>query len=635
MACLSSAPSNASIIKTAAQMASAYGAKFTALFVETPDFEKASAENKARLARNIELAKQLGAEVETVFGDDIAYQIARFSEAFAVTKLVIGRSSFTKKRALSRTDLIDRLLVYAPAVEIHIIPDRDADVRYIPKRSVSAWRDVLKNSAICAAGLGAATLASYLLTMAGFTDEGMIMVYLLAVLIISTATSNVIYSLISSVAGVFLYNGLFAVPAFSFSSYGTGYPIAFLAMFLTAFITGSLAQRNKRQANQYQNIAHRLKILFETNKLLLAETDRDKILTLTAQQLIKLFKTDVLIFDENLQCTYFAADPAKQAVYDIRSERKNAESAINGAQTDSGDSSAEAHFVYMPLNINGHIFGAVGIDSVGLSAFEHDTLTSVVLECALALENEKNMREKEQAAVMASNEQLRANILRSISHDLRTPLTSISGNAANLLENGGKLDPETRTQLLKDILKDSDWLINLTENLLASTRMEDGKLQLRLTDELIDDIVDAAVNYCRKGAEGRRISVSSDSPMAFVSVDSKLIVQVLVNLLQNAVKYTPDGSDIEVKVTSCDSKVRVSVADNGVGVAPEDKPHLFEKFYTGAGKPADSRRSLGLGLYLCKSIVEAHGGAIWFEDNLPHGAVVTFELPQKEIKINE
>ena len=633
LVCLSSAPSNARIIRTAADMAKAYGARFTALFVETQNLEKASPENKSRLQANMELATELGAEIETVFGDDIAYQIARFSEEAGITKLVIGRSTFTKNRLLRKSNLVESLLAYAPEVEIHIIPDRSADIRYVPKRSHGGWREILENFAISFAILGGATAICYLFQWLGFADANMIMVYILGVLVTSVATLSIAFSMISSLAGVLLFNFLFIAPKFSLAANGTGYPMTFLIMFLTAFLSGLLAQRYKQQANVSHKIARRLRLLFDTNKLLFAQTDRDKIISLTAEQLIKLFKSDVLIFDGDMNAAYFPENPSATAIYDVDLEKKRAEMAMSGVTSKYEDD--EAKFFYLPLRVNDKLYGAVGIDGAGLSAFDRDTFSSVALECALALDNEYNRREKEQATIVASNEQLRANILRSISHDLRTPLTSISGNAANLLENGEKFDAETRKQLLSDILSDSDWLINLTENLLASTRMEDGKLGLRLADELIDDIVDTAVGYCKKRANGHFITLKSCDKLMFVSVDAKLIVQVIVNLIDNAVKYTPEGSHITVSIEDALENVRVSVMDDGGGISEEDKPHIFDKFFSGASKLSDSRRSLGLGLYLCKAIIEAHGGEIRLKDNAPHGSIFEFELKKKEITINE
>lgn len=632
LVCLSSAPSNEKIIKIAADMAKAYGAKLTALFVETADFANASAENKERVEAHIKLAVDLGAEVETAFGEDIAYQIAKFSEKAGITKLVLGRSTFTKKRLFQRSNIVEQLLSYAPDIDIHIIPDKAADIRYFPSKSkkniaLSVLKDVLI-SAVC---LGASTLLSYLLSGIGVSGANLIMAYILGVLIVSVATSNVAYSLVSSVAAVFLFNYLFTEPQFSLSAYETGYPFTFFAMFITAFVTAFFAQTYKKEARQSAKVARRLKLLFDANRQLSAADSKRKILDVAAAQLSLMFNCNVIIFDDESNETLYAVDNAKKPVYDSKIESLSADSAINNkTEGESG-----AHFKYYPLTVNSRNYGAVGLDKKDMTAFEHDSLMTVLLECALALENEKNSREKEEAAIVARTEKLRANILRSLSHDLRTPLTSISGNAVNLIENSNRFDEETKLQIYRDIDFDARWLIDLVENLLASTRIEEGRLQLKLADELMSDIVDAAYNYSLKRAEGRKITLDNRCDMLFVKADAKLIVQVIVNLVDNAVKYTKSDSKIVLSACREGDKVRVRVADDGDGVASADVPHIFDMFYQGGNKSGDGRRSLGLGLYLCKAIVEAHNGSISYEDNVPSGAAFTFELPLVEVQINE
>ena len=262
-------------------------------------------------------------------------------------------------------------------------------------------------------------------------------------------------------------------------------------------------------------------------------------------------------------------------------------------------------------------------------------LLSILGECALALENIRNQREKEEAAVLAKNEQLRANLLRAISHDLRTPLTSISGSAGNLLGNYQKMDEATRLQTFTDIYDDSMWLINLVENLLAITRIEDGRVDLTHSVELMDEVVAEALRHVNRKSREHTIKVSSAQELILARIDGKLIVQVIINLVDNAIKYTPAGSVIEIHTERRGGWVEVSVSDNGPGVPEEQKPHIFDMFYTGANQISDSRRSLGLGLALCKSIVTAHGGLISVSDNLPRGVKFTFTLPAGEVELHE
>lgn len=293
--------------------------------------------------------------------------------------------------------------------------------------------------------------------------------------------------------------------------------------------------------------------------------------------------------------------------------------------------------LYLAVRSTNMVYGVVGIvmDESPIDPFENSILLSILGECALALENEKNAREKQEAAVLAKNEQLRANLLRAISHDLRTPLTSISGNASNLLSNGDSFDSETKKQLYMDIYDGSIWLINLVENLLAATRIEEGRLNLRMSEELVDDAISEALLHINRKSVEHSISVENKDEFLLAKMDARLIVQVIINIIDNAVKYTPKGSHIVIKTERVGDKAVISISDDGDGIPNELKPRIFDMFYSGANQIADSRRSLGLGLSLCKSIILAHGGEISVSDNLPHGTIFTFTLPVGEVKIYE
>ena len=258
-----------------------------------------------------------------------------------------------------------------------------------------------------------------------------------------------------------------------------------------------------------------------------------------------------------------------------------------------------------------------------------------IITVTLSIQNIRNIEEKERAALLAKNEQLRADLLRAISHDLRTPLTSISGNAANLLANDAKLDGEARQQIFLDIYDDSIWLINLVENLLSITRIEDGRMNLRLSTELVGEVIEEALRHTHRKSSEHTLRVDLPDELLLGRMDARLIVQVLLNLVDNAVKYTPAGSTITVAARAQGDFVAISVADDGPGIAPDVQPHVFEMFYTGERKVADSRRSLGLGLALCKAIVDAHGGTITLTDNPPHGCNFTFTVPRGEVTLHE
>ena len=365
-------------------------------------------------------------------------------------------------------------------------------------KAKSSAFSVAKDLGISLFVLIAATLVGYAFKAFHLADADIIMLYIIAVLVISIFTFQMQYCLISSVVGVILFNYFFTYPDFSLSADDAGYPVTFVTMFITAFIAGTLAK----------------------------------------------LKRNILIA-------------------------------------------------------------------------------------------EQNAREKEEAALLAQNEQLRANMLRSISHDLRTPLTSISGNASTLMSGGSNLDEGTKQQIYTDIYSESMWLIGMVENLLYATRIEDGRMQLNISVEILDDIVREAVKHIERTHPKRSISVEMQDEIIPVKADASLIVQVIVNLIDNAVKYSEEDTPISVCVSREDAVAVVSVADHGTGIPQDEKEKVFDMFYTGGSRSSDSRRSLGLGLALCRSIINAHGGSISISDNTPEGTAVRFQLPIGEVELHE
>lgn len=237
--------------------------------------------------------------------------------------------------------------------------------------------------------------------------------------------------------------------------------------------------------------------------------------------------------------------------------------------------------------------------------------------------------------MLAKNEQLRANLLRSISHDLRTPLTAISGNASNLLSNGEAFDCDTKKRMVTDIYDDAVWLINLVENLLSVSRLEEGRMNLHLSAELIDEVVAEALRHINRKSVDYHIHVQENDEFLLAQMDAKLIVQVIINIVDNAIKYTPPGSTIDISWQQHGAMLECAIADNGPGIPDCAKPRIFDMFYSATNEIVDSRRSMGLGLALCKSIINAHGGELTVRDNVPHGAIFTFSVPAWEVEIHE
>ncbi len=646
LVCLSASPSNAKIVKTAAKMASAFGGSFTALYVQTPDSDKMDEANKRRLQYHIRLAEQLGADITTVFGEDVSFQIAEFARISGITKIVIGRSNAKRRHFWSKPTLTEKLTEIAPNLDIHIIPDSLTDSKYRHK-SLSFLQNFIpypKDLLIALVVLTVTTLLGLILYKFGFTDSNIIPVYILGVLLTSLFTKGYFCGIVGSLLSVMLFNFFFTEPRLTFHAYDSRYAVTFAIMLAASIITGTLASKLKSHAKLSAQAAFRTKVLLDTNQLLQKAQDNDDIFNITATQLMKLLNRSVVMYsakgDKLSKGALFPVEPDGVGEDLFTAQEHSAACWVfenkhrAGATTDTLN---KAKCLYMAIRIKDRVYGVVGIHIVSkpLDSFETSILLSILGECALALDNNRNAKEKELAAVLAKNEQLRANLLRAISHDLRTPLTSISGNAGNLLTDYDKLDEETRVQVFTDIFDDSQWLISLVENLLSVTRIEEGRMNINMSVQLMDEVIDEAMKHInRKGCE-HSISVDYKAELLLACMDAKLIIQVVINLVDNAIKYTPTGSDIRITAENKDGFVSVSVADNGNGIPDNIKPHVFEMFYTGDNKIGDSRRSLGLGLALCKSIVNAHGGEITLTNNEPHGSIFTFTIPSGEVNINE
>lgn len=690
LVCLSSSPSNERIVRMAGQMAQAFGGTLTALYVQTPGNQALSSEDEARLQTHVRLATELGAEIVTTHGDDVPTQIAEYARVSGITKIVLGRSGVERRHFWSQPSLTERLTELAPTVEIHIIPDAEV-VRHTqrPMLAIAPSIPTLRDLVLTLVIQAAATIIGFLFFRLHYTDANIITIYLLGVLLTSVSTNGYTCGLLASVLSVFLFNYFLTEPRLTLVAYGKDYPVTFAVMLGASILAGTLAAKLKAHAELSARDAYRTKTLFDANQQLQkAETPTD-IYRTTATQIQRLVQRDILIYPAmQLDVPYGqttgtatamqAADAATPSPHTPASA-----ASITGTSPSGGVASShfrygylfpanggaprsipenacepevvdwvfqhrkragastekfqDAHCLYLSIRTGQQVYGVVGVScsaKAPLDAFTSSILLSILGECALALESRHNAEEREKAAVLAKNEQLRANLLRSISHDLRTPLTSISGNADALLHSYQALDDDSRTQMITDIYDDAQWLTELVENLLAVTKISDGSVKLQLSDQVVDDIVAEALRHIDRHAAEHHITSDCGELPLLVRADARLIMQLLINLVNNAIKYSPAGSHIEIRAFREAEHAVIEVSDDGPGIPDAQKPQVFEMFYTGSKRVADSRRSLGLGLSLCRSIVHAHGGELTLRDNTPHGCVFSFTLPLSEINLN-
>ena len=634
--CLSSAPSNAKVIRTAARMAEAFHSGFTALFVQTPETKELSGENIKRLRSNLRLAEQLGAQIATVYGADPAEQIAEDARVSGITKIVMGRVNHRQHPWIGQKSLADRLIERTD-LDVYIIPDRQPlykkPLGKLRKSRVRfSWRDAVV-TLLC---LAISTAVGFAFDWAGFSESNIITIYILGVLVTAVSTSGHLYGAANSLLSVLAFNFFFTEPRFTLQADGPSYPVTFLIMLSSSIIASSLASRVKEQARMAAEKSYYTELLLgSSQKLQTIRTEWD-CLRLTAEQLSRMFDRPVIYAlndaDKELD---FRIEPADEhtLLEKLSTEEIGVAKWVQKNNKHAGATTntlPDSKWLFLSVRGTRGVMGIVGVPIAGYvvpDAFEKNLMVALLGECGLSQERIRLEEERNQIALQTQRESLQANLLRAVSHDLRTPLTNINGSVGILMGKDQTLKPEVREQLYTAIDDDTNWLINMTENLLAATQLETDRTKLKTAPELLEDLFQSAVRQLDRRARDHHISVDLEDQTLMASMNAGMIQRVIINMMNNAIQYTPKDSHIILSGTRRKDWVEISVSDDGPGIPDEAKKHLFDLFYTAEqGKP-DSKRGLGLGLHLCQSIVNAHGGTITVSDHAPSGTTFRFTLP--------
>lgn len=543
LVCLSSSPSNPKVIRTASKMAQVFDASFTALYIETS--KPITAENKKRLDNNTRLAKECGAKIVTVNGDDIAAQVSEYAKAGRVTKIIIGRSGYRPNRLFTPPNFIDKLIGLTPDIEIYVIPDK-AQRLYIGQRQTKlSFKDILQSLAV----LTVAALIGLIFYKLNINEANIIMIYILGLMLISYVT------------------------------------------------------RIKRQARQSSQKAYRTEIMLEMSQKLQQCSSKEEITKVTCEQINKLLNCDLNLYTEKRE---------NDIVNDVF---KNNKQIVKDSQG-----------IYLPVSSLDKVFAVVEILNTNISEFEQSLLIAMLRESALAYEKDAISQVKNELIIKNKQEELRSTLLRAISHDLRTPLTSISGYAEILMKNASILSDDKKQDIFTNIYDDSIWLLNLVENLLSITRFDKNEITIKQESEFIIDVITEALSHLGRKKEDYNVQTVIEDEALSAKMDGKLIAQVIFNLVDNAMKYAPPHTTITVRAKAVGEFIEISVEDEGNGIKDEDKKKIFDMFYTVNNSIADGRRGLGLGLALCKAVVNAHGGKIEIKDNKPKGTIFSFRL---------
>jgi two-component system sensor histidine kinase KdpD len=640
LVCVGPSPSSAKCIRWTARTADAFHAPWTALYVETP---KAGSFNDASLKKirdNLDLAARLGGQQVTLNGYDVASTVAEYAKLLAITNIVVGKSRNKKTlRSYFKPNFEDKLIELLPNTEIHIISDNDAakhekivDVSDLKRNLIFSWKDTLRMFLL----LIAATIVSLGLRSMGIGEQNVIMVFILSVLIISRVTSGFVYGVTASVLSVLTFNFLFVEPFFTLNAIQPGYPVTFLIMLIVAFVTSTMMIRIKTQAGFAVAKERKTEILYEINKKLLITRGLDNIIVLTNEYISSISNRSVIFYSEDPifgkqgilkpfgseENSSFMLNPDEQAVaHWVFVNKKRAGS---GTDTLMG-----AGAFYMPILSQGKVLGVLGISCITGKPVNHELrsfLRMVASLVAMALERQALSDEQRKILVESEKELLRSNLLRAISHDLRTPLTAILGASSAVLEDK-KMDPETHDKLINGVKDNAQWLIRMVENLLFVTRINDTAMKINKTPEAIEEVVSEAVSRIRNQFPSAVIDVKVPDELLLVPMDATLIEQVIINILENAIKYSFSVLPIELTVKKNENFAIFEISDHGDGIPETELPYLFEGFIGNTKKSPDSSRGMGIGLNICRSIMATHNGRIEAENRPEGGALFRFMLP--------
>lgn len=495
--------------------------------------------------------------------------------------------------------------------------------------------DKIKSLFLVSLFLILASLIGYLFRILGFSETNIVIVYILFVLLSSSLTSGYIYGIISSIISTFVYNYFFTKPYYTFDVDDSGYIITFIIMTITSIITSALTSKIKENAIEADRREIETRALYKlTNRLIEANEMNDiaSIAVGTISELIS-YKIGCLCFDEN-------GMPERVFIQKINSDKQiyrevdDVNKIKYNMENIKGNYCKGEEFCDWPIYGREVILGVLRIPkeiSDKLNQSQIKLLLTILDSTALAMERLRESRARIKSKEEIIQERYRSNLLRAISHDLRTPLSGIMGTTEILMDMTEK--NKEVFELVLGIYKDADWLHSLVENILNLTKLQEGKLILKKEYEALDDLIGSAINHFSRRTSKFEIIVNIPEEIILIPVDAKLIIQVLINLLDNAMKHSKTSNEIiiEAQIIDMEKKIEISVVDNGEGISKKDLPNIFKMFYTCDNGITDGQHGIGLGLNICQAIINAHGGNIIAENRKDKsGAIFRFTLPMEE-----
>jgi two-component system sensor histidine kinase KdpD len=628
LVCVGPSPTSAKVIRAAKRLADRIHADWFAVYVETPGAERMSENSRQSLLQNLRLAETLGAEVVQLSGDVVA-ELLGYANRRNVTKIVVGKTGEARKWFSARRSLVDRLLENSGKVDVFVVRGVDGPEHAEPPAlrrttSFSPWF-------LVAGGMAAATAIAWALDALGFAEANLVMIYLLAVVLVAARVS-IRPAVGAAVLAVVLFDLLFVKPYYRFTAYDAQYVLTFSVMLAVGVLSSTLMARVRRQAEVARTNEQRTESLYHLSQRLSAAGDIGRLLDDSERAVAEVFNAHVVIFvpDEHRLIRPVVGHAASFAA--SASEFGAAQWVLDKAQPAGLGTHTLPNLeaMYVPLTAPNHVAGVLAVqpqEPASLQSPEaRQLLNTFATQIALAIER-ANLREKGRRAQMeVETEKLRSSLLSAVSHDLRTPLAAISGAGSSLRDAWKTLDAATREELLETVCDESERMTRLVDNLLQMTRLTSGKIVVNKQWLPVDEVIGAALHRLERQLAGREVEVDISPRLGLCQFDDVLVEQVIMNLLDNAIKYSPAGKPIRIQAESLQGALALEVADRGQGIAPGAESRVFEMFYRGPDGAAHPRGA-GLGLAICRAIVEAHGGSIHAANRPGGGASFRLTLP--------